>query len=119
MKRYLLRFHLGFGKNYFKWRLEDRQNNKVEFLDDTRNFILYGCRLKNNKNSAEKIFNGSNKIVCSFVEFDYYEEAETIEGTSPILYNPRIAPYWRLDGKDVDGLKFEKLYTFERRIYLK
>lgn len=118
MKRYLLRFHLGLGKNYFKWRLQDKITNEVQFIEDTANFVLYGCKLRNNKRTAQQIFDGSHKTVCSFVEFDSYLIEETNPTDTPILYNPRKFPYWNLNGEDVDNQLFDKLITFERRIYL-
>ena len=108
-----IRFNLGKGENFQKWRITDNTNNESFYLAP-ENFCLtlVKCTLRNQKGAAERIYEGSNKTVCAWID------CEDILASSPtevegelISYNPRKAPYWTQEDKNVDGKKFDKLLT--------
>ncbi len=65
-----VRFNLGRGKNYRKWKIE-YPNSKPQYLDPNEvKLVMEGCLLKNYKKVSQRIFEGSNKTVCSWVICD-------------------------------------------------
>lgn len=120
MYRYEVRFNLGLGQNYMKWKVTDRLKGKVHYLlPDEQQIRLNDCRLVNRKSQAQKIFEGAHKQVCAFVEcrsFDILNRPVPL--CRHVLYNPRIAPYWRdVGGRDIDGMVFKTLMTNGRVVY--
>jgi len=53
-KKIKVRFNLGKGKNYMKWKLEFPTHSEYYSPEDY-NLALFGCQLKNHKKTAEKI----------------------------------------------------------------
>ena len=120
---YKVRFNLGRGKRYLKWKIENLETKQSEYRCPKEvSLILKGCTLKNNKKAAEVIFSGKSKRVCSWVlcEEVIISEAKLIIAfdmlSKDISYNPRVEPYWREDGENVDGKKYDELYTDGRQI---
>lgn len=125
MKRYEVRLHLGKGENYGKWQVKSMAG--VRYYDPaTVSLTLLDCQLRNQRGTAQKIFDGANKDVCAWVDCNEV----LVEGPStptglPVSYNPRIAPHWRsFCGENIDGKGFNLLrsnwiqlvYTGERTI---
>jgi lipopolysaccharide biosynthesis glycosyltransferase len=62
MKSIKIRFNLGKGKNFMKW--------KVQYTDGTIEYhspadvqlLMHDCTLKNHKKTAQKIFDGAKKL---------------------------------------------------------
>ena len=118
---YTLRFNLGRGENYLKWKLTNKATKTSTYHDDTTNFIMYNCKLKNSKLIASRIFTGQSKQVCAMVEFESYEminsNITSIERQEQLHYNPKIAPCWTQNGVDVDNQHYSVLVTDSRKIY--
>ncbi len=123
MKRFKVRFHLGRGENYMKWKIQ-YPNGDVQFVSPTEKQIhLIGCQVKNSKKTAQRIFEGYEKVVCAWILCDevrivpnnFYGEHN---GTR-LTYNPRVAPYWVLNGTDVDNGNFGFIFNVDYKLYVK
>ena len=118
---YRIRFHLAKGKNFMKWQVKS-PSGEVQFYEPSEvTIFMEGCVLRNQKGTAEKIFGGEDKTVCAWVDaVDLRVVAAPIKNimsTSAVLhYNPRVLPYWNLDGKDIDKSKHTSLFTSNRHI---
>lgn len=116
---YKVRFNLGRGNNYMKWKIEDIKTNKAYYIDPNEvSLILVNCTLHNNRNRSEEIFLGSHKSVCSWVlcEKVLIDAPREVYGEQ-IRYNPRVAPHWVHNGDDVDGKQYDELKTNNKNIF--
>jgi hypothetical protein len=128
-----VRFHLQRGINYKKWQVRDKDNNVgkdiVTYYDpDTDYLLMVDCKLKNSEKIATRIFNGSNKTVCAWIECESIELLSETEYDSnlnfnlnelvEIKYNPRDNPYWVLDDKNVDGYEIKSCITKGNKVYI-
>lgn len=121
-RRTRVRFNLGRGKNYMKWRVL-RPDGSVEFLDPNEvQLVMIGCTFKNSKRVAQRIFDGENKTVCAWILCDRLEirKPNSYSDNSDLQarYNPRVAPNWQLGDQDIDGRHTESLHTIGSRVYL-
>ena len=115
---YKLRFNLG-RVNYMKWKVT-HPNGDVEYLCPIENqFKLTNCKLKIRVNASNKIYDGSNKFPCSWIECETMEKISSIEpyNTTPLYYNPRKNPNW-LDGeKIVNNQLYDTIVTENRNVF--
>ena len=124
-RRFKVRFHLGAGENFLKWRVENLDTGVVEFFDPKDyDLELENCKLHNQKGSAQKIHDGANKTVCAWVMAE--KVAVLIGGNccfppkDAVSYNPRKQPYWiDAESNDVDKKEFTWLETQGRQLYTK
>ena len=67
-KKYKVRFHLGKGKNFGKWKVENTETGTDKFYDpDQVQLKLTNCKLTNNPKTAEKIYAGDqNKAPIAY-----------------------------------------------------
>lgn len=122
--RFKIRFNLSRGKNYKKWKIEELDGT-VEYLDPNMySIFLTGSRLRNQKKVAERIYAGEHKSVCAWIEVGGMYKLKTsenpnlsLENIKEIQYNPKRAPHWVLDGKDVDGESFKDLVLHQGKVY--
>jgi hypothetical protein len=126
-----IRFHLARGEHYQHWQIRSPDGD-VCYLDPSETvLLLLGAKLRNQRATAEKIFAGEDKTVCAWIEVgvdDYsivsrnddvfYRFFNLPSDALRIEYNPRIAPYWRLGGEDVDNKVFPCLVTHNRSVCL-
>lgn len=121
MKRNKVRFNLGRGPRYMKWKVEF-SDGRVEYLEPSEHqLVLHGCTLKNNRSTAEAIFNGKNKSVCAWVlceEVVIHKNQILEENTQQVKYNPRVNPFWSLDGEDMDGKNVPVVYSVGRKLFI-
>lgn len=113
-----IRFNLGRGKNYLKWKITDNTNNESFYLDPNKVLLtLVECKLRNQKGTAKKIYEGQHKTVCAWIDCKdiLVGGQQKVKGIE-VRYNPKENPYWTLDGKNVDGYEFDKLLTYENKI---
>jgi hypothetical protein len=121
MKRpYKVRFNLGRGKNYMKWKVEGPEGISYHNPDEVQ-IVMQGCQLKNQKKTAEKINQGANKTVCAWVKcmaVDMQQPStETWENLVQLKYNPRVLPHWFInEGENVDGMVVEKIISIGRKL---
>jgi hypothetical protein len=118
-----VRFHLGRGKDYMKWRLEDTDDKEVFFLPPEEvQLVMTNCVLTNRPARAKKIFSGEiNKEPIAFVkcaDVDIKTEIKPIKQADKLSYNPRKSPNWENSaGDNVDGIHFDKLMTYGRSVF--
>lgn len=115
-----VRFNLGKGKNYMKWKIWSKSGVEYHSPSDVQ-LIMHNCQLKNNRKTAEKIFNGENKDVCAWVVCDSitirHENFEKVWFKDKLSYNPRKNPYWCWNGFEVDNDKFVKIVSSDNGLY--
>jgi hypothetical protein len=119
---YTVRFNLGRGKNYMKWRVYDKEAQKAEYYDSEEfSLSMIDCRLINRRSTADKIYKGANKSVCAWIEcreVQVYEcQPQLEEIATEIKYNPRVKPYWIIEDWNADNYVFIKLHTSGKRIW--
>ena len=116
-----IRFNLGWGDNYQKWKITNNSNGEVIYLaPELFNLELSECTLRNQKGTAKKIHEGSNKTVCAWIDCEdiIIREVDPIVGQMLLKYNPRVNPNWTCNDENVDGKKFKKLSTYKTNIYI-
>lgn len=122
MKRIKVRFNLGKGVNYMKWKVE-YPDGKVEYHSPVETqLVMNGCQLKNYKKTADKIFNGANKIVCAWVLCDSIEIRKSNYSQfdltcERIKYNPRVQPNWLINGINSDGVNIDVIGSVDFGLY--
>ena len=122
MKRIKVRFNLGRGKNFMKWKVQ-YPNGEVEYYDPTSTqLVMVNCQLRNHKKVAEKIYNGGEKVVCAWVlcesiviNTNKFLQLDTY--CHRIKYNPRVQPNWLLNGEIVDNQKYEQIGSVDFGLY--
>jgi len=119
---YKVRFNLGTGKNFLKWKIT-HPDGKVEYHEPNDVILdMTDCFLRNQFGTAKKIFDGANKTVCAWVEAKDVRVLTPFNQSPVVLeqvsYNPRVAPHWMCNGKDVDGESFESIISINRNLFL-
>ncbi len=118
---YKIRFNLGRGENYKKWKVTN-PDNSYTIYDLDKQLLLVDAKLKNNVNSATKIFNGHNKFVCAWIEAEEIKVIDKViinNNFKQLMYNPRIKPFWFDNyNNNIDNKRFSKLITLDNKIYL-
>lgn len=114
-RKYKIRYHLGVGENYMKWRVEDTASKEVRFIDtDDFEMLLKNAKLYNQKGAANKIYNGANKTVCAWImaeEIYPNPDYMFVNFSKVISYNPRVAPHWKdHEGNNLDKQEFKEIY---------
>ena len=122
MKRIKVRFNLGRGKNFMKWKVQ-YPNGVIEYYSPSEaQLVMTRCQLKNHKKTAQKIFGGANKTVCAWVlceEIDIRKETfiQFVVNCDRIRYNPRIQPNWLLNGEIVDSQRVDMIGSVDYGLY--
>ncbi len=108
------------GDNYKKWQVKF-PDGSVKFFDpDKFQIVFNSARLVNRKSTAEKIYNGSVKTVCAWIEVEKILIFETLshkfviinEFMQEVKYNPKKCTNWTNDFfEDLDGQTFIGGYT--------
>ena len=122
MKRIKVRFNLGRGKNFMKWKVQ-YPNGVVEYYDpsDTQ-LVMTRCQLRNHKGVAQKIFNGGEKVVCAWVlceSIDVRKETfiQFDVNCDRLRYNPRVQPNWLLNGVVADNQHIDMIGSVDYGLY--
>ena len=121
MPKFKVRFNLGAGKNYMKWKVTDPFGKANYYEPDDVYIKMSDCRLMNHRGTAEKIYNGQHKTVCAWVEaVDVevlpFQKQSCIVG-SRVSYNPKVKPYWVLDGEDADKKELKHIVSVGRKLF--
>jgi len=118
-----VRFHLARGANFKTWQVID--NGVVRYYDpDAVCLRMFGCRLKNRRRVADKIFAGEDKTVCAWIDCERVEvgdssSLETRDNQNILSFNPKVVPYWVRDGEcaeNLDGMVFSEIISRGRRL---
>ena len=116
-----VRFNLGRGVNYMKWKVEHPIDG-VSYLDPSSvQLVMKECTFKNYKKTAEKIYNGAEKTVCSWILCKDIEVRTTdfiTDNHTQARYNPRVQPNWLINGVIVDGETLPQLHTINRGVFI-
>ena len=117
-----VRFNLGAGKNFMKWKVSEDKNTHHYYEPSEVVLVMHGCKLRNQKGTAKKIFDGANKTVCAWVDCDSVEVvkksvAPVFEEGNRVSYNPRVKPFWMELDANVDGKKYDTLVSNDRNIF--
>ena len=122
-KKHRLRFNLGAGENYMKWK-HTNPSGFVEYFNPSEvSFVCKGAKLRNQKGTAKKIFSGENKTVCAWIDCDtlmVFRHTTLLvdKGSKELAYNPRVAPHWRDDaGNDLDNSMYDELMIVGRKVF--
>ena len=120
-KRIKVRFNLGRGANYLKWKVEWKDGKVEYFSPDECQLILQYCQLKNARHTAIRIFEGQAKQVCAWIRCENLVVRKDIfiqDESRRLRYNPRVAPFWREGEKNVDNSFYDHLHTIGSRLYI-
>ena len=124
MERIKVRFNLGRGSRYMKWKVQypaiDGNPSKTLYLDPNDvQLVMYNITLKNQKESAKKIYCGGNKRVCAWVLCETLDikTSDYIDGGSRVSYNPRVTPNWVYNDLNADGMDMGVLVSNGRELY--
>lgn len=128
MKMIKVRFNLGRGENYMKWKIIQSDGKIEYYAPDDVQLVMQNCILKNNKKLAQRIFEGENKDVCAWIRCesitinhsskdDYYVPNLQVE---KLMYNPKIAPFWRFESANYpfDNCEFSEIFTDHKNLYV-
>ena len=119
MTRTKVRFNLGRGTNYMKWKVESKDG--IFYYDPEEvSLIMTGCTLKNYKKTAEKIYNGGEKVVCAWVlcnDLTISKIQTDVSGKHQIKYNPRVTPNWTLNNNIVDNTDYCTIWSSGRKLF--
>lgn len=122
MKSIKVRFNLGAGQNYMKWKIE-YPDGKVEYHAPADvQLVMKNCILKNHRKTAQRIFDGGQKTVCAWVlckSLEIRRDNFEIDNDQRIRYNPRVLPNWVLNGVVVDNQAFDEVFSVDFGLFLK
>ena len=94
-----VRFNLGRGKNFMKWKVT--YPDRVEYYSPNDvQLVMTDCVFKNYKKVAKKIFDGGEKVVCAWIlckNIEVYSGKWFKDESMRVRYNPRVQPNWLLD----------------------
>ena len=123
-----VRFHVAEGEHYKHWQIRTPikgQKDLVEYADPSEvQLELVGCTLRTKIGVAKKVFKSQVRDVCGWVECEHvittYLDPITVEGLSRVTYDPKINPYWKIEG-DSDNYETKRvgdLITSGKRLYI-
>jgi hypothetical protein len=121
LKRIKVRFNLGRGDNYLKWKVEYPDGRAAYYHPALTQLVMKGCTLRNYKDIAKKIHAGANKRVCAWVlceDIEIVEENFSRDETRQVKYNPRVSPHWLDGGEVADNRVYDKLHTVWTGVYV-
>lgn len=125
MKRNVrVRFNLGKGANFMKWRIENTATKFVRYFDPSEvQLVMHDAKLKNQPSTAKKIHQGADKEVCAWIECSRVTVVPLLSLDFSLMvnltlsYNPKKVPYWVNNGKNMDNKEFKRLVTLNKQIY--
>jgi hypothetical protein len=128
MSKYKVRFHLGRGEHYQHFQVTHPTGKKTYFDPSCNQIKMEGATLVNHQSTAQKIHDGANKTVCSWIECDnltmyglndkHHRGWFSTTGASEARYNPRWKPNWIVNGKIADSKTYDLIYTTGRRVFI-
>jgi hypothetical protein len=122
MKSIRVRFNLGKGPNFMKWKIQ-YPDGRVDYKDPSKTqLVLENCILKNHQGVAKRIHEGGNKTVCAWVlcKKVHFKKIKLDDGIEKrkVQYNPRHLPFWIYKGDIVDGMEFDRICSQDKALYV-
>ena len=121
MKKIKVRFNLGLGKNYMKWKIDIPGEKAMYLHPHMVQLRMTRCTLRNSPATAAKIYAGAHKTVCAWILCDQLEIIDPGQypaaGTTQLSYNPRTQPNWMAGAAIVDNGTFESITTEGRKLF--
>ena len=123
-----VRFHVAEGEHYKHWQIRTvckGKPDRIEYENPAEvQLELVGCTLRTKIGVAKKVFKSQVRDVCGWVECEHvittYLDPITVEGLSRVTYDPKINPYWKIEG-DSDNYEMVMvgdLITSGNRLYI-
>ena len=123
-----VRFHVAEGEHYKHWQIRTvckGKPDRIEYENPAEvQLELVGCTLRTKIGVAKKVFKSQVRDVCGWVECEHvittYLDPITVEGLSRVTYDPKINPYWKIEG-DSDNYETKRvgdLITSGKRLYI-
>ena len=120
MAKVKVRFNLGRGKNYMKWKIQYGSTSEY-YSPEEYNLFMYSCQLKNHKAAADKIHQGGNKSVCAWILCDTVFLGRNCElpgePSVQLKYNPRTQPNWLAGDAVVDNEKYPMIWSDGKKLF--
>lgn len=122
-----IRFNLKPGPEFMKWQVKFADGSIKFYEPDKFQFAFSNAKLVNRKTISEKIFNGSYKTVCAWIEVERILIIEsskyivTIDDPNlkEVKYNPKKCTHWTNEFlEDLDGQKFFGGYTKGKSVFV-
>lgn len=117
-----VRFNLGKGKDrYMKWQVTMPSGRKLHFDPSEVCINMIDAKLRNNPQTADKIFNGAHKTVCAWVEcmeIEIVKKTENEHFNTEVSYNPRVNPFWISEDKNVDNQTYSHIVSSDRKLFI-
>lgn len=124
MSKYKVRFNLGRGEHFMKWKVTSPEGCVDYYDPETYVIIMHNCKLRNQPSTANKIFDGANKTVCAWIDAEHVEvrrDPVTIlySADLEVMFNPRKKPYWTYytEPQNIDNKEIECIVTTGRRLW--
>ena len=121
MKKVKVRFNLGLGKNYMKWKIEIPGFSPIYLDPGMTQLKMEECTVKNQRKTAEKIFQGAHKTVCAWILCDriLIDTPGTYPvGNTQLSYNPRVQPNWLCAHEIVDNHVYNNITTNGKNLFV-
>lgn len=127
MKSIKVRFNLGAGENYMKWKIDIPGQPARYISPDAVQLRMTCCTVKNQKSTANKIHQGANKSVCAWIlcneisiltDLDCVPSITQLKNFEPLSYNPRVQPNWLCGGKNVDGDSYDNIVSMGKTLFV-
>jgi hypothetical protein len=121
-KKIKVRFNLGRGENYMKWKVQYPNGYSYYYRPTDVQLVMQNCILKNSRSTALKIFNGEHKVVCAWIlcdSIDIKTDDFIADNNQQVKYNPRVLPFWNKDGVDMDGSKIAEMFSIDYKLNIK
>lgn len=117
---YKIRFNLARGKYYRHWQI--KKDKEVLYFNPLNcSLQFYNCILKSYTGTAEKIFEGGNRKPCAWLVCEKFEVTDNNSQPKEkeILFNPKLAPYWRdSNQKNIDNTEYKKIVSIGSKLYV-
>lgn len=116
-----VRFNLGRGKNYMKWKVQFPDGEVLYYNPSEVQLVMSDCIFKNHKSTAQKIFDGGEKVVCAWVlckDIKIFLSQVFKDESRRVRYNPRVQPNWIFDGHIMDNDGVPRLHTIGFGVYI-
>lgn len=118
---YKVRFNLGAGKNYMKWKVEGPEG-VVYYSPNEIQIVMSNCQLKNQRKIAQKILEGAHKTVCAWIKCEHLviteNKAFNEESVIQLKYNPRVLPNLFInEGENADNMIVTTVFSSGRKLF--